>query len=91
MTLCQLYARVLHQRKAFGNWIENIWEYNTVQSYLLRTFLTAQLSILLLIVLRTNPIASLTSISSLHSCYNKHFSVPLLAPIRHRFPPRIVA
>lgn len=45
------------------------------------------LSIVLLIVLRTKPIASLTSISSLYSCLRRLCAVPLLAPMHVAFQP----
>jgi len=45
------------------------------------------LSIVLLIVLRTSPIASLTRISSLYSCLSKLCAVPLLAPMQVAFQP----
>lgn len=51
------------------------------------SLLRVVLSIVLLIVLRTSPIASFTRISSLYSCFNKLCAVPLFAPIHVAFQP----
>lgn len=45
------------------------------------------LSIVLLIVRITKPMASSTVISSLYSCFNKLCAVPLFAPMQVAFQP----